>query len=67
MTHRRRPVVTQVLRSHKCRTFNALVRSARNEEPLHVTSKVLDLSDWLAPRKVEGVGECRARRAPQPR
>lgn len=49
----------QVLRQYGCTTFNATVRSARNELPIHVTSKVLDLSDWTSPRKVEGVGECR--------
>ncbi|GLC33070.1 hypothetical protein PLESTM_000021200, partial [Pleodorina starrii] len=45
----------QVLRQHRCSTFNSCVRSARNDTPIHVTSKVLDLSDWTSPRKVEGV------------
>eukprot|EP00198_Chlamydomonas_reinhardtii_P000968 XP_001690303.1 topoisomerase [Chlamydomonas reinhardtii] len=47
----------QVLKQHRCTTFNSRLRSARNEEPCHITCKVLDLSDWTAPRKVEGVGE----------
>ncbi|GIM01131.1 hypothetical protein Vretimale_5953, partial [Volvox reticuliferus] len=45
----------QVLRHHHCSTFNASMRSARNDLPIHVTCKILDLSDWPPPRKVEGI------------
>ncbi|EFJ47521.1 hypothetical protein VOLCADRAFT_105081 [Volvox carteri f. nagariensis] len=45
----------QVLRQHRCSTFNSSVCSARNDHPIHITCKVLDLSDWTSPRKVEGI------------
>ncbi|GIL45115.1 hypothetical protein Vafri_2043, partial [Volvox africanus] len=45
----------QVLRHHHCSTFNASMRSARNDLPIHVTCKILDLSDWTSPRKVDGI------------